>query len=196
MYAKYPILFSDLNQTFIFSPDLQKKKKTETPSTGGPVVPCGQTNGRTGMTTLTVVFRSLAKAPKSGSSQGKWKICVFLQTPTGEKCWRSAAQGSRRHRCHRRGRSGVWHRATTLSWSKSQCSFCQCCKHEINFRPANCKADKCSTYFHVVTKDLQQTSAKSALSADQNSMWVILENTIVCLRNCLWWTQFVTESNY
>jgi len=63
IYVKYPIFFSDLNQIFIFSTDL-RKKKTKTPSTGGPVVPCGQINGRTGMTKLIVVFRSLANAPK------------------------------------------------------------------------------------------------------------------------------------
>jgi len=35
------------------------------PSTGGPVVLCGQKNGRTGMTMLIVVFRRFANAPKT-----------------------------------------------------------------------------------------------------------------------------------
>jgi hypothetical protein len=40
----------------------------ENPSSRSRVVPCGQTNGQTGMTKLIVTFHDFAKAPKNGNT--------------------------------------------------------------------------------------------------------------------------------
>jgi len=38
-------------------------KRHDNPSTGSRVIPCGQTDGQTDMTKLTVAFRHFVKAP-------------------------------------------------------------------------------------------------------------------------------------
>ena len=65
LHVKYPLFFSDLNETWTFFTDFRKKywnvKFHENPSSGSRVVPCEQTN----TTKLTVAFRSFANAPNN-----------------------------------------------------------------------------------------------------------------------------------
>jgi hypothetical protein len=65
---KYPLFFSDFNETWIFSADFEKfwnMKFHENPSSGSRVVPRGRADGQTDMTRLIVAFRNFATAPKT-----------------------------------------------------------------------------------------------------------------------------------
>jgi hypothetical protein len=66
--VKYPLFFSDFNETWIFTTVLENYsdiKFHENPSSGSRVVPCGQTDGQTGMTKLIVALRNFAKTPNN-----------------------------------------------------------------------------------------------------------------------------------
>jgi hypothetical protein len=55
--CKVPLLLSDINKTWIFSIYIQKIRDItfhENPSSGSRDDPCGQTDRRTGMTTLSL----------------------------------------------------------------------------------------------------------------------------------------------
>ena len=54
----------DVNFLHIFSKKYSKIKYNENQSSGNRVVPCGQTDGWTGMTKLIVAFRNFANEPK------------------------------------------------------------------------------------------------------------------------------------
>jgi len=58
-------LFNGFSKKKIYS-DI---KYHENPSSGSRVVPCGQTDGLTAMTKLTVAYRNFAKAPKSNKKE-------------------------------------------------------------------------------------------------------------------------------
>jgi len=66
-HVKNPLFLSDFNETWIISTVSRKVLKYQvslSPSSGSRVVPCGQTDGRTGMMKLVVAFRNFAEAPK------------------------------------------------------------------------------------------------------------------------------------
>jgi hypothetical protein len=69
LHAKYPLFSFDFNKTRIFLTDFRKIFKFhENPYSGSRVVPCGRTDGRTGMTKLIIAFRNFANARKTDSS--------------------------------------------------------------------------------------------------------------------------------
>jgi hypothetical protein len=62
LHAKYPLFFSDFNQTSIFSTDFREiLKYHKNPSVRAELF---HADGQTDMTKLIVAFRSSAKAPK------------------------------------------------------------------------------------------------------------------------------------
>jgi len=68
LHVKYPLFLSDFNITLILSTDFENYtniKLCENQSSGNRVVPCGQTDGQTDLTRLTVLFRNFANAPKN-----------------------------------------------------------------------------------------------------------------------------------
>jgi hypothetical protein len=69
LHVKYLLFWSGFNETWIFPTHFQKKytniKFYENPSRGSRVVPCGLTDGRTGVTKTIVTFRNFANWPKN-----------------------------------------------------------------------------------------------------------------------------------
>ena len=68
LLVKYPLLLSDLNETWIFSTVFRTNSNIKfhaNPSSGGRVVPWGQTDGQTDMMNLIAVFRDFTNAPKN-----------------------------------------------------------------------------------------------------------------------------------
>jgi hypothetical protein len=68
LHAKYPLLLSDFNETWIFSKDFQKMLITNfmkiRPVIADMFHAEGQTEGQTDMKKLIVTFRNFADAPK------------------------------------------------------------------------------------------------------------------------------------
>ena len=67
LHAKYPLYLSDFNKTSISRQIIEKYWISESMKIyplGDELVPCGQRNGRTDMTKLTVALRNFANAPK------------------------------------------------------------------------------------------------------------------------------------
>lgn len=69
LHVKYPLLFSDINETWIFSTGFREKslniKIYQKPSIGSRVVSCGWRDGWTDVTKLIVAFCDFANAPKN-----------------------------------------------------------------------------------------------------------------------------------
>jgi len=63
---KYPLFFSDFNETLIFATNFRNYSKFhEDPSSGSRVVSCGRTDGPTDRTELVVAFRNLSNTHKN-----------------------------------------------------------------------------------------------------------------------------------
>jgi hypothetical protein len=88
LHVKPQLFLSDFNETLIFSIYFQQKfsniKFYQNSSSGCRVVSCGQSNrqtdGRTGMTKLIVVFRNFTKAPKN--YKNNFAITPDIETPS------------------------------------------------------------------------------------------------------------------
>jgi hypothetical protein len=71
LHVKYQFLLEDFNDTWTSRQFFEKYSNIssqENPSSGNRVVPCGQTDERTGITKLIVAFRNFANAPKTNDS--------------------------------------------------------------------------------------------------------------------------------
>ena len=64
LYVQYRLFLGDFKVTWIFTTYVRNIKFHEKPSNGSRVVPCGQMDGQTDMTKLTITFRNFANAPK------------------------------------------------------------------------------------------------------------------------------------
>jgi hypothetical protein len=90
LHVKYPLFLSDFNATWILSVDYWKHshiKFYENLSSGSTVVPCAQTDGRTGTTKLIVASRHFANATKRGTfSLRSLNLRVLWQQNISKKC--------------------------------------------------------------------------------------------------------------
>ena len=91
IYTKFSTSDLRSSRNLNFLDRFSKRKKADikfhqNPYSGGQVVPCGWTDGRTHMTKLVVAFRNFAKAPKKPNSYFcTWK-CLFWVPHKTHKC--------------------------------------------------------------------------------------------------------------
>ena len=73
LHVEYPLFLSYFNKTWIFLNSFFEKysniKIHGNPSSGGRVVPCGQTDGGTNMSNLIGAFRNFANAHKNANQE-------------------------------------------------------------------------------------------------------------------------------
>jgi hypothetical protein len=82
LHVKYPLFFSDFNETWIFSTDFRKILKYQIVWKSVQLEPsCSlRSDGQTGMTKLTVYFRNFVKAPKNEFEQPIHKMKASYKT--------------------------------------------------------------------------------------------------------------------
>jgi len=93
--CKVLVILVCFNETWNFSTVLRtvfKYKIHENASAGSPVVPCGQTDWRTDMTTLMVAFRNFCNAPinRHVTGEGAPLPAMVLEWVFSHSIWRSS----------------------------------------------------------------------------------------------------------